>query len=234
MQVEPDDEQYRIEIFKDKLRHSLSARFLLRFHASLIIAMTILASWIVDLAMLKLGVVNMPARYVIAILFAYCVFLLGVYLWIEYSGIRQYIKFRRAHELVGDDVGRRPNSDTKQFDWLSGIGDLGQIGTLGEGCFVVVALFFVLIVAFYFFGGFIVVNAATLFAEVVLQLLLGAGLLRGIRRYEADGWLYGVVNYTFWSLIFTLSVAVILGWVAQHTFPDVKTIPEAVKAWRAL
>ena len=89
MAIDGDDNKWKIEIFRDKLRYSLGARFLLRFHVGLILLFTVLVGWAVDYAWLKIGLTHMGVRHVLSILAAYLAFLIGVHFWIEYSGIKQ-------------------------------------------------------------------------------------------------------------------------------------------------
>lgn len=227
-----DDTKWKIEIFRDKLRHSLSARFLLRFHVSLILLFTILAGWLVDWLLLKAGVKAMAARYPIAILFAYGAFIAGTYVWIEYSGIRDYIKIRKAQELVGDDVPRKSAghlATTKPWDWMV---DPTGCAMGGEGCLTVLAIFFVLIFLFYFFGGYVFANAATFFADIVLELLLAAGLLKGISRYESSGWIQSMLNSTYWSLVYTITLALLFAWWAHTYYPSAITLSDVIALWR--
>ncbi len=228
MQPADDEQNWKIEAYKSKLRYSLSARFFLKFHVSLILFFTILTGWLVDIALLNIGVGAMMVRYPLAIVCAYGVFLFGVHVWIEYSGIREFIKYRRAQELVGDDV---PSEPYKEAGW--GLLDPSIATVGGEGCFIWLALVFALMVAYFFFGGFLITGAASFFSEVVLELLLAAGLLRGIRRIESSGWVLGVMNYTFWPLIFSITVSVVVGWVMHKSWPAARTLPEAWAAYQA-
>ena len=233
MESPNDIQKWKMEKYKDKLRHSLSAKFFLRFHASLILFFTILSGWLVDIALLKIGVNSMMIRYPLAIIAAYGVFLLGVYGWIEYSGIRQYVESKRAAELIGDDVPMKTKGDISESNGWQLL-DPSVMNAGGEGCLIWFGIIFVAMIAFAFFGGFLVTGAASLFAEIVLELLLAAGLLHGFRRYESSGWVSSVMNYTFWSLIFTITVAVMIGFFVHMTWPNARTLPEAWAAHHAV
>ena len=228
-----DVQKWKLNAYRDKLRHSLSARFFLRFHVSLILLFTILFGWLTDIALLNIGITSMMVRYPLAIIAAYGVFLLGVYCWIEYSGIRQYIKFRRVPELVGDDVPMKPQDSLvgpRGWELL----DPSVMFLGGEGCFIWFGLIFAAFFLYLFFGGYLLTGAASFFAEIVLELLLAAGLLRGVRRYESSGWISGVMNYTFWSLIFTITVAVLIGFFVHKSWPNAHTLPEGWAEQHAL
>lgn len=230
----PDgDHKWKIEIFRDRLRHSLSARYLLRFHVGLILLFSVLVGWGVDVLLLKMGSTRMAWRYSAAILFAYGAFYLGVYAWIELSGIRDYVERKRADLLVGEDVPQRPaaGEQSKEWSWLDGADPTMGCYVDAEGCGIVIIFFVALAALFYFFGGYVIANALTFFADIVLELLLAAGLLRGINRYEASGWMVSVWRHTRWSLAFALFAAIVLGWLAQAYYPQARTLPEVVKLW---
>jgi hypothetical protein len=223
-----EDEKWKLEIFRDKLRHSLGARFFLRFHVSLILVFSIVAGWGADWLLLQAGLLTMAIRYVLAIFVAYGAFLLGVYVWIEYAGIREYLNQQNAKLLVGDDVSRKTRDTLDRKDGIDMLIDPIGWATAGEGCMIVALLCIGFVVLFYFFGGFIWANAATFFADVVLELLLAGGLLRGIRRTEASGWVLGVVNSTYWSLMLTLTIALLFSWWAHVAYPGANTLPEVL------
>lgn len=218
-----DNERWRLEIFRDRLRHSLAARFVLRFHVSLILAASIATGWAVDRALLAVGSHSMLSRYPLAILGAYLAFLGGVAAWLRYSGIRQYVSSRRARELVGDEVPRggplaaRPASRVDIADLAGFPGDI-------DGCLIALGLAAI----FFALGGYLVVVAPSFFADVVLELLLAAGLLRGIRRVESSGWIAGVWGNTWPTLAFVLALALLAGWLARSIDPPARTLPELV------
>lgn len=228
----PDDgSKWKLEIFRDKLRHSLSARFFLRFHVTLFLTLTVFLGWMADLILLKMGLRSMAIRYVASILFAYAGFIFGVYIWIEYSGIRDYIHRRQEGELVGDDVPRRPTGaieTAKPWDWL--VDPLGCV--VGDGCLNIFVILFALVILFFFFGGYVFADVTTFFADIVLELLLAAGVLKGLNQYEKSGWVSSVLNATFWSLMFTLTIALLFAWWAHNYYPTATTLPEVVARWR--
>lgn len=200
----------KLESYKRKLQTSLMARFYLRFHVSLILIFSIFCGWLSDLLLLKTGLNLIILRYPLAVVGAYAAFMFAVWVWIEYSGIREYVNERKCEELIGDDVSETPEKRSENYlDWLN-VGDPGA----SEGCITFIAVLLAAVIIFYFFGGYLLANAAVFFAEIVVELLLAAGLLRGLNRVESSGWMLSVMNATFWSFIFTLSVAVLFGWWA--------------------
>ena len=213
----------KLESYKQKLQTSLSARFYLRFHVSLILLFSIVCGWIIDWLLLKAGLKLIILRYPFAVLGSYAAFLLAVKVWIEYSGINEYLEQRKSEELVGEHVSEVHHGRSFNYlDWLN-LGDVANIFD-NLGCTIVIAITIVAVILFYFFGGYLIANAAALFSEIVVELLLAAGLLRGLNHIEASGWLLGTMNATFWPLIFTLTIAILFGWWAGVYHPGAITL----------
>ncbi len=204
----------RIEKYRESLKHSLNARFVLRGHVTLIIFATSLVTWLVDFILLKLGMISMLARYPLAILAGYGAFLLCVKMWLNYSGIQEYLNQRDAEALVN---ARRDNpSNSGSWD-VSGL-DLIPSGD-GEGCLVVIAVAVIGFILFWGLGAF----ATQLFADVVLEVILAAGLLKGLRKAESSGWLTGAWGSTKYWLLLMIIVAIGFGAWAHNHYPNAHT-----------
>ena len=230
----PDwEHETKLEQYRRKLKTSLGARFVMRFHVSMMLGASILVGWLADLILLKIGYTSMLFRYPVAIGFAYLGFLVAVWLWIEYSGINEYLKLRNAEPLIGAHVRETRStekSSSRSTDWLDlpfnfPAGD-------GEGCLIVLGLLLVFGVLFFFLGGYLWMYATEFAVEIVLELLLAAGLLRGIRRIESSGWIAGVWRSTKWSLAFSVIVAFLFAAWAHSSYPTATTLPEVIARWR--
>jgi hypothetical protein len=222
-----ENERWRIEVYRDKLRSSLTARFALRFHIAVILSVAILGGWGIDVALLKMGMATMLVRLPLAVLAAYGIFVLGIRAWLHYSGIGQYLDRTQGETLVADGVprGRYPES------WPVNPIDALWLADAGEGClwiFVIVAAAYVL---FYALGGYAYLAADAIFADIVLEMLLAAGLLRGVRRMQRAGWFASLWSNTWPSLAFSLCVAVVPGLIARQLSPQPATLPQL---WHAL
>jgi hypothetical protein len=219
-----DDERWRIEVYRDKLKRSLSARFFLRFHISLILSATLLAGFIVDVALLQVGLKSMLVRYPLAILAAYATFACGIKLWLDYSGIAEYLDRNKAESLVGDSVpiGEPIRASGGGGGWTN---VLNFSPVDADGCLGVIGIVVVAAVIFFALGGYAFMAADSIFADVVLEVLLAAGLLRGVRRMQRGGWLPGLWSCTWPSLAFTLCVALLLGLYARHV-PEATTLAD--------
>jgi hypothetical protein len=219
-----DDERWRIEVYRDKLKRSLAARFFLRFHVSLILFATLLAGFIVDVALLHAGLKSMLVRYPLAILAAYATFVCGIKLWLDYSGIAEYVDRNKAEKLVGESVPIGEPIKARSGGWIDG---LNFIPIDGDGCLVVIGIVVAGAAIFFALGGYALMAADSIFADVVLEILLAAGLLRGVRRMQRGGWLPSLWSNTWPSLAFTLCVALLLGWYARNV-PEATTLPDLI------
>ena len=214
------ERHWRLEAYRNKLRHSLRARFLIHFHVALILAATIASGWLVDRMLLEvMHAKAIIVRYPLAILAAYFVFFAGVAAWLRFSGVRGYLDPAGVEELTGDGVQVPPQWWGKNDDEWVGLAVL-----FGDpiGCLWGVAM----IVLFFGFGGYVLYAAPSLFADVLLEVILAAGLLRGMRRAEKYDWMNGVVANTWPSLLFSLIVAFFIGLFALGQVPPSTTIHE--------
>ena len=217
---ENTEEHWRIAVYRDKLRRSLAARFYLRFHVSLILGAAILGGWIFDIALLRAGMTSIGWRLSLAVLAAYGVFTLGVWMWLRYSGIGEYVKRTKAEALVGDGV------DMPGFPKPIDLPDPSYLILGGDGCLLALGILFVVFVLFFALGGYAFMAADAIFADIVIEMLLAAGLLRGVRRMQRSGWFASLWKNTWPSLVFSLLVAVCLGAFARHWAPHAATLKE--------
>lgn len=227
--MKPWEEAARLERFRASIRESLGARFVLRWHAALIVAGSVVAGWIADVALYRAGVADMLHRYPAAIVVAYLAFLAGVRAWLGYSGIGEYLNARRAGEIAPEKGGpaRPAPNESSALDWL----DFGGNLVPEEGCLPVVLAVFVATIVLYAAGGYLIVHAGWFFAEIVLEVMLAAGLLRGLRAVESSGWVKGVVTTTWPALVAALALALGFAAWARRRFPGATSIPEVIRAW---
>ncbi|HZZ91137.1 MAG TPA: hypothetical protein VFE23_01155 [Usitatibacter sp.] len=219
-EVEQTDEDLgRLEVFRARLRHSLPARFVLRFHVTLIVLAAIAAGWTGDVLLLHAGLRSMLLRYPLVIAVSYGAFLAGVAAWLRHSGIGEYVDRRKAEQLVGDHVPSAPRDASIHWD---GWDPAGAIPADGEGCLL--ALLFGLVVLA--FGGYTVMTAPTFFADIVVELLLAAGMLRGIRRSRESRWMSSVWSNTWGSVVVALILAFIAGMLGRAAHPPATTLLE--------
>jgi len=216
------DPWFREWIIKQKLSHAISARFLVRFHVALILAGSVLAGWAANRLLYAAGVEQMLVRHPAAIMAAYLGFLLGLQVWMRYSGIRDYLNARRSKELL------EPMDFKTRLPPAAGDMRFADVVIAPEGClFLIVCL----VIGFLGFamGGYLIVYAAELMAELVFELLLAAGLIRGIRGVDLLTSV-GIPPLSLWALAAVLVASVVFALVAKGSYPHATTISEVVRA----
>jgi hypothetical protein len=217
-----DPQRWRIEVFRERLRQSLAARFVVRYHVAVMLAACIMGGWLADLALLHAGWRDMRWRYPLAIGAAYLAFLGAVRAWLWYSGIGEMIARRKADELLAE---QHP-APLQASEWRWGNLDDAAVWWLmpNDGCLYVIVAY----VAFFALGGYVLASAPSFAADVVLEALLAAGLIRGVRRIESSGWMTGVWKATRGSLAFTLVVSLLFGAWAHAFAPGASTAMQAL------
>jgi hypothetical protein len=219
------DPWFREWVIKQKLSHSISARFLVRFHVSLILAGAVAAGCLANWLLYRAGVTSMLVRHPAAVICAYIGFLVGLQLWIRYSGIREYVNSRRSKQLL------EPEGVTLRHgrpgDWVP----IDAPVVADGGCLLLVGFVLVAVLAFAM-GGYLILYAAELMAELVFELLLVAGLIRGIRRVDLLASI-GVPRISLWALGTTLTVSILFGLFAREAHPKATTIGDVVREMMA-
>jgi len=216
------DEEFRKWLLIERLKWSLKRRFFVRFHAVLLLLGAVLAGWTVNRLLFVAGVDSMLIRHPIGVLAAYVGFLIGIELWIRYSGIREYVNYRKSKELLEPEGFRQPDRTGSEYWPIDSVPVVD-----GEGCLVVLLIALAIGLVFAM-GGYLIVTAADLFAEIVFELLLVAGLIRGIRRIDLLGLTGGIPRITLPALAIALTVSILFGLWARHVHPQAKTIAQVV------
>lgn len=86
----------------------------------------------------------------------------------------------------------------------------------------------VLLGAMLFSSFFIVYSAPMLFAELLLDAALAAGLYRRLRRLETRHWLETAIRRTVWPFIMTTVMIAAAGWGMQVYAPEAHSIGEVI------
>jgi len=213
-------------IIRDRLSRSIGARFFVRFHAALILAGSVAVGWLANRLLYQAGLHDMLFRHPLAILCAYGGFLLGLQIWIRYSGIRDYLNARRAQELL-DARGLPPGPGIWTPRLYNSRWDLLDALVVPDGCLLVVA--FVIVAAIFFaMGGYLVIYASDVMAELVFEILLAAGLIRGIRRVDLLA-SAGIPWLTMWAVLVCIVVSIPFGLYARTLSPPATTMGEVVR-----
>jgi hypothetical protein len=229
----------RIEFLKRRLvRKSYP-----RLHASFILLLTGLAGFLASFGLLHLGMSSMWLRYPLAILFAYCVFLILLRLWLSLIP-------RTSHDLDVDVVettidvaseftygGGGSSSEesvsavtsTNSLSTVTSTNSSGSTGfsfdlDLEEAWLIVIAIAALiggLIATFY-----VVYIAPALLAEVLLDGMLMAGLYKRVKSIEHRHWLSSALRQTAVAVIVVVVFFTLAGFAMQKVAPAARSIGE--------
>jgi hypothetical protein len=244
----------RIGIIKQRLLR----RSWPRLQVSLILLSTGLTGFLTSFSLLHLGIPWMWLRYPIAIVVAYCVFLLLLRFWLSLHWIRN-----RTFGLWVDlfpsppDIGFTGSPSTSEVFRFSGGGDAGGGGAGGswgpcvssastsshgslfngvsvdldlqEGWLIVIAI--VALIGGLFASLYIVYIAPTLLAEVLIDGALVAGLYRRVKRVEQRHWLRTALRQTVLPALLAAIFFTVAGYTMQRAVPKAHSMGEV---WRLM
>lgn len=225
-----------------RIRHTLLRLQSPRLHMGAIVMLTGLAGFLCSAILLHAGLSAMWQRYPVSVLVAYAVFLMLVWLWLRLRG-------DGADALDGVNILDGASRESGQAGWSGSGGRSGGGGAsasfetaaspneleeitladavpdgldAGEGFFVGIAI---AVAAAAAFGAIWLVWAApTLFAEILLDATLSAGLYRRLRHLQADHWLLTAVRRTALPFLTAAIVLAAAGGVMQAMVPGADSI----------
>lgn len=87
---------------KQGILRSLTRRFFLRFHVAILLLWAFCVGLLTARLMLALGADSMLVRYPVAVLAAYCAFLIGVRVWLAYVDLGRHIRRRGESDATLD------------------------------------------------------------------------------------------------------------------------------------
>lgn len=224
--------------------HNMRARLLRdsfpRIQMFILVSLTGLAGFGASVAMLAAGIDTMALRYLLAMGVAYIVFLLLLWLWLRTSAA-DYI------DLVPTDPGGGPGTDAAadftggggSFDgggasanFDAGTGDsaldtvvdkpLSVIGEADEAAIPLVVVLLALGIALS--SLFVIWSAPILFAEILVDGLLAAGLYRRLRVLDPQHWMVAAVKRTIIPFVLTTLVVAGAGWGMQAYAPEARSL----------
>ncbi|HSK70742.1 MAG TPA: hypothetical protein VK892_03535 [Pyrinomonadaceae bacterium] len=235
----------RIEFIKQRLLR----KGLPRVQISIILLLTALAGFLTSYSLLHAGVSSMALRYPIAILIAYCVFLLLLRVWIWLQ------KNSPDFDLPGLDFGSSSSvstgSSNANFEFGGG-GDFGGAGAggswgesgssssisadssildnvsfdldseeLGLLILAVVAIIGGMLASLY-----IIYIAPVLLAEILVDGVLIAGLYKRVKGIEQTHWLKTAVKRTIAPAVLVAIFFTIAGFALQKAVPEARSVGE--------
>jgi hypothetical protein len=209
-----------------------------RLQMLLIVTLTagggLLASW----ALWHGGMQAMAMRYPIAVLLAYGVFLTLLWLWMrraedEWPELEEDdLLDRRRRDAHDDDAARLDSDATSSQEGSSSLSDALDLGAADEAAIplALLALLLALCAALLFALVSVVWSAPVLFAELLLDGVLAAGLYRRLRRADTRHWLESALRRTVWPFVAVLLSALLVGAALQWHAPHATTLAQALGA----
>lgn len=205
-----------------------------RVQMSLLVLLTAISGFVASSVLLNLGMHAMGWRYLAAFAIAYAVFLLLLRLWIAWrrdpgSGVdlgdvplpegSGPAPIAEAHPAPGAGLQSGGNGGS------SGSGD--ALGTSLDAAssadeFAIVVFIVLGLLALLCAAAFVVYSAPALFAELMLDAGLGAGLYHRLHRVETNYWLTTAVRRTAWPFVATALMVAGCGAGLQAAYPDVQ------------
>lgn len=223
-----------------------------RLQMLLIVALTALAGFLAAWAMLEAGIDTMALRYPLAVSMAYAVFLLLLWVWLrtgdtELPDITDLADLDAPCRRTGADwqgAGGHSGGGGADAGWSSsadasdglvdGIAEpvgeaLGAAASADELALplgvVIVALATVAVLALS--SLFVVWSAPMLFAELLVDGALAAGLYRRLRGIQSRHWLETAVRRTWLPFVLTALFAALVGWGLAQYAPGATTLGQA-------
>jgi hypothetical protein len=250
----PDPKLRRADEVRRLHRYLLQSRYP-RLQMLLLVALTAGAGALASFVLLQTGTTGLALRYGLSVLIAYAVFLGLLWLWLRTS-VSEWLdapdlmpRSSGSRSSVAEDVGNaaadvadatlrwRPDigKGNSRLDAGSSGGDVDGFGVLdlaaADEAAIPIALLLLLLVVLATIVlalGSVVWSAPMLFAELLFDGVLAAGLYRRLRRADAQHWLQAALRHTFWPFALSLAFVVIAGFALQHYAPDATTLSQAL------
>lgn len=192
-----------------------------RLRMLLLVALAGGCGFLASYLMLQHGLASLVLRYPLALCAAYAAFLLLLWAW-----LRTRPGDYDLPDFGGADGGRcahgTPSGASSPGHAFDGLPDVD------EAALPLLAIALVAILAFA--SLWIVYAAPTLFAELLLDGVLAAGLYRRLRRGETRHWLHTAVRGTLLPFVLTLLALAAFGALAQHLRPGADSIGDLLRA----
>jgi hypothetical protein len=201
-----------------------------RVRMLLIVFLTGSCGLLASIAMLRAGLLSMPARYAIALLVAYAAFLGLLRLFVDDTETGNA-------DLPGNSIAGSHDPSSAQassmHDVIDAHGSRSGSGSWFDGIglddeLVLPLLLLLAVVTIAFASAWIIASAPTLFAELFVDCALSAGLYRRLRTLERRHWLDTALRHTIWPFVATALVVVTFAFVAHHYRPLAHSIGDVL------
>ena len=224
-----------------RMRERLLREGFPRIQMFILVSLTGLAGFGASVAMLAAGVETMALRYMLAMGIAYIVFLLLLWIWLRTSAA-DYIDLAAqgdggsagadGGDFAGgggsfDGGGASANADFGDSTVeAAGGGPLDVIGQADEGAIPLAVILLALGIALS--SLFVIWSAPVLFAEILVDALLAAGLYRRLRVMDPRHWMIAALKRTLVPFILTTLALGSAGWGMQAYAPHARSLGDVL------
>ncbi|WP_313297801.1 hypothetical protein [Stenotrophomonas sp.] len=235
-----------------RARQHLQERGWPRLQMALIVALTGAAGFLASHLLRLAGIDAMLLRYPMAVLLAYGVFLLLMWIWTRWRwdnmldglspdvGSGSPSPRGSAVESPWSGVGGRSGGGGASASWNESVqvggGDAGELPLTGlaedeAGLPLLAILGIVALVATVLLASvWVVWSAPVLMAELLVDAAIAGGLYRRMQGMHEQGWWRVCVTHTIWPLLGLLLFFAVVGWLAQELAPGAVSLAQAFRA----
>lgn len=235
-----------------RARRHLQQRGWPRLQMALIVALTGAAGFLASDLLRLAGIDAMLLRYPMAVLLAYGVFLLLMWIWIRWrwdnvldglspdAGGGGASPRGNAVESPWSGAGGRSGGGGASASWNESVpaggSDAGELPLTGlaedeAGLPLLAILGLVALVATVLLASvWVVWSAPVLMAELLVDVAVAGGLYRRMQGMQEQGWWRVCVTHTIWPLLGLLLFFAMLGWLAQELAPGASNLLQVIQA----
>jgi len=217
-----------------RMRERLLREGFPRIQMFILVSLTGLAGFGASVAMLTAGVETMALRYMLAMGIAYIVFLLLLWIWLRTSAA-DYLDLAGEGDGIGaarggsgDYAGGGGSFDGGGDSTVEAAvgGPFDVIGPADEGAIPLAVILLALGIALS--SLFVVWSAPVLFAEILVDALLAAGLYRRLRVLDPRHWMVAALKRTLVPFILTTLTLAAAGWGMQAYAPHARSLGDVL------
>ncbi len=199
-----------------------------RLQMALLVALTGALGFLVSFVLLHQGLTTMWLRYLLAMAAAYLGFLGLLGLWLRWpSSLGDLVD---GADLLPHGAGGgggapplpRPSGG---FSGLGGPADVPDFDPVGLAVLVIAFGLAIL-----FSSLWLVWTAPALFAELLLDAALAAGLYHRLKKLPRRHWLETAIRGTVWPYLITTLLVVAIGWGMSHYLPGAQSLGDVIAA----
>ncbi|MES2900340.1 MAG: hypothetical protein V4723_11470 [Pseudomonadota bacterium] len=232
----------------NRVRNVLLRESFPRVQMFLLVSFTGISGFVASFIMLQLGLHGMALRYLLAMGVAYAAFLGLLWIWLRWraddfldpeladasvelgANALDHVDFSAGVRGGGgsfDGGGASANFDVGSDATGSVSEKLGVLAEAEEAAIPLAVI--VLVCAIVLSSLFVIYSAPVLFAEIIVDGVLSAGLYRRLRGIEPNHWIHAALKRTIWPFVLTAVVVASCGYAMQRYAPGAHSLGEVLR-----